>query len=79
MWLYYRSEQCLLQGVIAGRPPVTKEEVASSQGPFDHDSAHEVKRNRDISGKVVEKFSDSFSLRGNADNVKDDNMVQVCF
>ncbi|KAG5558937.1 hypothetical protein RHGRI_008773 [Rhododendron griersonianum] len=65
------------KGVIAGRPPVTKEEVASSQGPFDHDSAHEVKRNRDISGKVVEKFSDSFSLRGNADNVKDDNMVQA--
>lgn len=79
MWLYYRAEQGLLQGVIAGRPPVTKEEVASSQGSFDHDSAHEVKRNMDISGKVVEKFSDSFSLRGNADNVKDDNMVQVCF
>lgn len=72
-----KLNKVFLQGVSSGRPPVTKEEGASSQNLFDHDSAHVVNRNGDISGKVVEKFPDLVSLGANADNVKDDNMVQA--
>ncbi|KAE9451760.1 hypothetical protein C3L33_16314, partial [Rhododendron williamsianum] len=70
-------EPNLRKGVTEARSPVTKEPDVSLDSRLDDHHIYKGTTNNNSSGKKVEECADFFSLRDDADIMKDDKMVQA--